>query len=547
MSVKSTWLRGGLKVLGLVVLAAGVRGYGQETVPQTPAQQTPSQQPSSLPGEAGTYALKVTTQNVVLDVVVTNKNGKNVQGLTKDDFQVFEDKQPQVLNSFEEVQAKTAAAAVVNSTAEVDKAEPDAPVSIIVIDELTTKFEDLAFARYSLKKYLKAQGDTLEQPTMLVSANYKNIAVLRDYTTSRKEILDALEHHLADYSALWRAQNPSWQGEQINATFGSLIGVAEATAGHHGHKNMIWIGRGFPPINMATLLPAMQDAFEEQLAVCTRLLRDSRVTLYTIDPAGIMVEPPARDAADTYVDDPFGGQVDFDTMAVATGGKALHGRNDVDHMIDESVRDGESFYTLSYRPTEKSGDPKAFRKIRVVMKDPELKASTREGYFVSDTPVAPMQDAKGKYSPRMMFDIGVASGSLLVYDGVPLTVTRDGATPDDFKLHLRAADLPLEVDASNKPSAEVLVLAESFDKRGKMLDHNARVLTVRMRGAAPEGGPDVRPVVLPVTISTKGPVARLRFVVRANATGKVGAENYFLVDPKTLPDPASGVNRSRRY
>ena len=543
---KMKWLRRAEGCWGrfaiLAVAIGGTAVYAQET-PQVSTQQPSAQET----GDAGAYALKVTTQNVVLDVVVNDKSGKNVKGLNKDDFRVFEDKQPQTLNSFEEVQAKTAAAAVVNSTAEVDKVEPDAPVSILVIDELTTKFEDLAFARYSLKKYLKAQGDTLEQPTMLLSANYKNIAVLRDYTTSRREILDALEHHLADYAALLRGQNPSWQGEQINATIGSLIGVAEATAGHHGHKNMIWIGRGFPPINMATLLPSMHDDFEEQLAVCTRLLRDSRVTLYTIDPAGIMVEPPARDGADTYVVDPFGGQVDFDTMAIATGGKALHGRNDVDHMIDESVRDGGNFYTLAYRPMEKSDDPKAFRKIRVVMKDPELKASTREGYFVGEPPVPPVKDAKGKYTSRMIFDMSVASGSLLVYDGVPLTVTRDGATPDDFKVHMRAGDLPLEMDSSEKPSAVLTVLVASFDRKGKMLDHRATSFTVRMRAAAAMNGQDTRPVVVPMSISTKAPVARVRFVVRAEATGKVGAENFFLVDPKTIADPASGVNRQRRY
>ena len=502
-----------------------------------------------MAGEPGAYSLKVTTQNVVLDVVVTDKQGMPVTGLRKDDFTVYEDKASQTVNSFEETSGKPVPAATVpvNSTAELDNAEPDAPVSILVIDELTTRFEDLAFARYSLKKYLKAQGDTLEQPTMLISANYRNIAVLRDYTTSRKEILDALEHHLADYAALSRAQNLSWQAEQINATFGSLLGVAEATAGHRGHKNMIWIGRGFPPVNMATLLPSMQDAFTAQLAMCSRLLRDSRVTLYSVDPAGLRTEEPARDGSDFYVDDPFGGQVDFDTMAVATGGKALHGRNDVNNMIDESVRDGESFYTLAYRPAVESKDPKAFRRIKIVMKDPNLHASTREGYFAAAAPVAPVKEANGKFSQRLIFDMNVASNSLLVYDGVPLTVTREATTPDRFDLHLRAGDLPLQVDASNKPSAELTVLVESFDKRGKMLEHNAKILTVRMTARPPSAGPDIRSISIPVNISTKAPAARLRFVVRANGNGKVGAENFFLIDRKYVTDPASGVDARRRY
>jgi len=509
------WLSLGYGLLVGASLTTAAIGYGREPTQQEPAQ-------------PGTKTLEVTAQSVVLDVVVTNKKGEIVKGLSKSDFTVYEDKAPEEIQSFEEVSAKMAAPAVINSTGQLDQAEPDAPVSILVIDELTTKFADMAFARYSLKKYLKAQGDTLEQPTMLVAVNYRNIAVLRDYTTSRKEILDALEHHLANYAELARAGNPSWQGDQINAAFGSLIGVAEATAGHRGHKNMVWIGRGFPPVNMATLLPEMQDEFLETVATCTRLLRDSRVTLYAVDPAGIATEAPARDGADYWVDDPFGGQVDFDTMAVATGGKALHGRNDVDRMIDESVRDGGSFYTLAYKPVVLSETPKQFRKIRVVMKDSGLVASTRSGYFVGAAPVAPVKEANGKFSPRLIFDMNVANDSLLVYDGVPLSVARNTPGGDGFELTLHAADLPLEMDVSQKPSAELTVLVSSFDRRGKMLDHNAVTLTVRMLARGPSSGADERTIKVPVSISTKAPAARVRFVVRANATGKVGAENFYL-------------------
>jgi VWFA-related protein len=516
---KSEWL--GVALLG--AMGFGVRGFGQGTVPAPPTDAQISSGPETL---------QVTAQRVVLDVVVTNKKGEIMRGLKQDDFTVYEDKVAQGINSFEEVEAKTAAPAVVNSTAELDQTEPDAPVSILVIDELTTKFVDLAFARYSLKKYLKAQGDTLEQPTLLIAVNYRNISVLRDYTTSRKAILDALDHHMANYAEVARAGNPSWQGEQINAAFGSLIGVAEATAGHRGHKNMVWIGRGFPPVNLAALLTDMQNDFLDEVAVCTRLLRDSRVTLYSVDPAGIATVPPPVDADGFWVDDPFGGQVDFDTMAVATGGRALHGRNDVDAMIDESVRDGGSFYTLAYKPVMKIETPNAFRKIRVVMKDSALRASTRAGYFVAPTAVAPVREANGKFSKRLIFDMSVASASQLVYDGVPLSVSRDQPAGDTFGLTVHAADLPLEVDGSQKPSAALTVLVESFDRKGKMLDHNARILTVRMAARAASAGPDTRTVRLPVSISTKAPVVRLRFVVRANSTGKVGAENYFLVGPK---------------
>jgi hypothetical protein len=44
----------------------------------------------------------------------------------------------------------------------------------------------------TLKKYLNTQGDALLQPTMLVAVNLQHFMLLRDYTTSKTEILAAL-------------------------------------------------------------------------------------------------------------------------------------------------------------------------------------------------------------------------------------------------------------------------------------------------------------------------------------------------------------------
>ena len=236
-------------------------GYGQQVVPPNLAVQS-SQQP-------GPYSIEVNSQIVVLDVVVNNKKGEPLSNLTRDDFKVYEDKVPQTILSFESASRAASqlspAPMAINSTAQLDKQEPNAPVSIIVLDEVTTKFEDEAFARYSLKKYLNGQSDTLQQPTMLVAVNFKNILVLRDYTTSRREILDALDKHFASYN--WQAVNGSWKGEQFNAAFASLISVAEATSGHPGHKNMVWVGRGFPSLRWDRVPSTTQDQLRAAIEI----------------------------------------------------------------------------------------------------------------------------------------------------------------------------------------------------------------------------------------------------------------------------------------
>jgi hypothetical protein len=44
------------------------------------------------------------------------------------------------------------------------------------------------------------------------------------------------------------------------------------------------------------------------------------------------------------------------------------------------------------------------------------------------------------------------------------------------------------------------------------------------------GSVEDRNFKLPVTVPTATPAARIRFVLRSDSTGKVGADNVFLVD-----------------
>jgi hypothetical protein len=74
---------------------------------------------------------------VILDVVVTDKKGAPVAGLTRDDFNVFENQVPQPIVSLEEARGTGPAAIAIHSTAELDRLEPQAPVSILVLDEAT--------------------------------------------------------------------------------------------------------------------------------------------------------------------------------------------------------------------------------------------------------------------------------------------------------------------------------------------------------------------------------------------------------------------------
>jgi len=530
----------------LVLILTGLSvciGHAQSTptVTSTPA----DEQATTQTGQPG-YTLKVNSQLVTLDVVVNDKDGQPVLGLTRNDFTILEDKVERPIVSFEAVEPKPVKGLVpvqIHSTAELDRLEPEAPVSLVVLDELTTRFEDQYFARYSLEKYLSKQGEVLDQPLMLIARNYHGAQVLLDYTTSKKEVLSALNRHLAAND--FRATDPTAPEEKIIAEFTSLIEIAKATEGHTGHKSLIWIGRGFPSMQRDGILADKNERLDAAIAQCTNLLRDARVTLYTIDPAGVSAPEQTLNAAgDLVMEDPFGTQVGFLQMATATGGQSLHGRNDIDRVIEATVKDGQIFYSLSYRPgSELTNDnPKAFRKIQVVVKRAGMLATTREGYYPAPQDAPVLSQEAGKLSPNDRFNLAAASQGLMVFDGIPLTITRDTASPDSFHLAFPAAAVGLS-DNGSKTSSQVSLIALSYDSNGKLLNRTGKIVTLQLAPLR-AGEAESRKLELSTSLDTHAPAARLRFIVLGNANGRIGADNFFLVDRSKLKDPATGLKPS---
>src|ERR1700685_2491063 len=94
--------------------------------------------------------LRVTSTLVFLDVTVLDKKGHPVvTGLSKDDFTITEDKKPQRIFSFEAPDTH-----VMSANAGDDNPDGKAPVTTIVLDLLNSSFEDFAFIRDEVRRFL---------------------------------------------------------------------------------------------------------------------------------------------------------------------------------------------------------------------------------------------------------------------------------------------------------------------------------------------------------------------------------------------------------
>ena len=480
---------------------------------------------ASPDGQPPVATIRSTSRLVVLDTVVLDSKGGIVSGLGKEDFHVTEEDSPQTILNFVAPGTYTPPVdAAINSTTDLDHVAPRAPVNIILLDEFNTLFQDMAFARYSLKKYLEKQPGKLDQPTMLIAVSLQKFDVLQDYTQDKGAILNALDHHFAAYP--WQAHNYGWLAERYSQAFLSLQRVAQATEGHAGHKNMIWIGRGFPNLNLANVALDQRQRVENVVQQTVNLLRDARVTLYTIDPAGVQINPGAY-GSDAALWDPFGGSYEFNKLARATGGRTFYGRNDVDAEIGTSLRDGASFYTLTYRPVGVPNDPNKFRRIKVTFDNPGYHAVTREGYYPQRGPA--------RYNPegtnRHLFtELAAANNSNMPYDGVPITLHADSSDPDKFIIHVDSRALNWTLATGTDPRhCEVILLATTFDKKGKPV---GEAIAKNIKVAAPldvaPTGRLERAIDFNVTLKHNPKALRARFVIRVASTGRIGTAEIAL-------------------
>ena len=107
----------------------------------------------------GATTLHVTTRLVVLDVVVLDKAGHPISNLDRSQFSITEDKIPQKLRSFDPPSGHAMpggnhARPVVRGTADLAKIG-NAPVNILVFDELNTKWDETGYARLRMEQFLR--------------------------------------------------------------------------------------------------------------------------------------------------------------------------------------------------------------------------------------------------------------------------------------------------------------------------------------------------------------------------------------------------------
>lgn len=480
--------------------------------------------------EASTTTLKVQSQLVVLDIVVTDHAGNVVTNLGRDDFEVFEDGVLQEIRNFEAPHKID----TIPATAPKDQFGREdwgnVPLTIIVIDEMNTPFEETAYSRQEVDRYLKSQPRLLKLPTIILWLNDAGIHPVTALSRNREALIAAIDSHKPSLPYKF---NRGAVVEQLSASLSAIQQMALFSRGSKGNKQIIWVGRSFPGIDGTILDRRQLELMNKAISSTIDLLMQSRTTIYVIDPT-VNAAPPAQflnnvggpnTIAAVSATDPFAMGFNFMSFVRQTGGTYFYGRNDLNNEIEDSIAKSTNFYTLTYVPSDLIQDG-MYRRINLRMKDPTLIVRSKLGYYptTSDQTTVPAKD--------LQFDLHEALVSGLAYNGVGLRLRRCQLSAQGIATCNVAVDnnsLVEEPCPDGSRCASIVAVLSALDKNSVLIANSVYKFTLKL----PAQPAATSYTNLPLHLAVPHNARTIRIAVR-DISGRIGTTDLDPSIVKTL-------------
>jgi len=315
-------------------------------------------------------------REISLDVQVTDKSGAPVRGLQQQDFAVLDDKRPQNIASFHAVDNGG------DSTTE--------PVQVVlVVDAVNTGYNSISYARGELKKFLLQNGGKLAQPVSLVIFTDTGAKMQQGSSRDGNALAALYDQYETGLRILNRSQGFYGATERFDLSLKTMNQLIEYEHTQPGRKLMVWFSPGWPLLsgpNVQLTYKESQQLFNTIVGLSTGL-RDSRITVYAIDPLGLADAGGVR--IGYYQEFLKGvtspsklnlGNLGLQVLAVQTGGRVLNSSNDLTTEIANCAADATSFYVLSFKAAR---DDRAneYHAIGINVDKPGITARTRTGYY----------------------------------------------------------------------------------------------------------------------------------------------------------------------
>ena len=392
MILRGSRLACGLILLGAVIAAAAATGQ--------------------------TFRFRAAATRVIVDVLVLDDDGNPVSGLTPDDFELFEDGEPQRVASLDVVDwERYELGEAIPEVAEPAAPEPEAAGAgnesprrfVIVFNRRGADPVNLRRAKRGLEEFVTQHMVDGDETMILEFAH--TVRVLQEFYSGKEETL-------ANVRRIVPGTFQSPVGPEIDArdSFQMLFALAEALERVEGRKIVVFLSMDLqtfadPRQVVGEIAGTEVDEFPGRRALDeTNSLRDAilqlnhaNATLYAVNLAGVYgnennILNPALNAYDvmgnplpvepddhplTRMDAAANVPMEGGTasLAVATGGTYFPNQTNFAVALNRIGIQNQLYYLLSFSPTKTELDGE-YRQIEVRVRDrPDLRVIARPGYF----------------------------------------------------------------------------------------------------------------------------------------------------------------------
>jgi VWFA-related protein len=431
-----------LLALGLALLfsfsaAAQQSSSSPQPTPTPPPKPQPSATVEGRPAPGDDDVVRITTNLVQVDAVITDKDGKPVTDLRPEEIRIFEDKRSQNITHFSYVVTdSTNLVPPTKSAVAVRNAVPGPPVTLrpeqvrrtmaLIVDDLGLSFESTYFVRRALKKFVDEQMQSGDLVAIIRTSG--GLGALQQFTADKRQLYAAIErvkwyaNGRAGASAFAPISGNSSQSAEAEAaneefdqfradhfavgTLGAVSYVVRGLAELPGRKSVLLISDGFKinvandPDRTARTLAALQHLVDQSSRASVVIYTMNASGLQTLamtaaDDTGHLNPDQIEDQLKTRRNAAFDSQEGLSYLAERTGGIAIQNNNDLSAGMKRVIEDQKGYYLIGYRPDESTFDRATgrhiFHKLDLkVLRPGKFKIRIRSGFFgVSDDEARP--------------------------------------------------------------------------------------------------------------------------------------------------------------
>jgi VWFA-related protein len=520
---------------------------------------------------------RATRDLVTIDVVVRDRAGNIVRGLTADDFELREDGKPQAVEtfSFTEITTQSTAAATINLLGGVETqiAAPAAPAAepapvpaadlspaatagrrlmLLLFDVSSMMPEDVQRAVDGATTFVNEQMGP--EDLIAVATVSSTLDVLTDFTGDRAAVIEALGTlGASEGTAMPEAEAATLATDEAAAAEDA---AAEETTEFDSFNNdarlraLRLVAEALEPIEQKKAVVYFSAGMERsgednlvELRAATNAAVRANLSIYPIDTRGLEAVVPGGDASRPsrggvglfsgrnvaqQFDRLAASQDTLVSLAADTGGRAFTDSNDFGDAFAQVRRDISAYYLLGYSSTNSTQDGR-FRRVQVRVKRDGLRVDARNGYYAArDFAHTNSGDREAQLRAEMDAAVSATNLPVLVGSGwfrlaadryyVPIAVTVPGAA----------------VPAAGSKPVQVDILGQVRDEQGRAIGRMRETLRIPPAEGATLAG---KQVLYQSGVTLPPGRFSVKVIVRENTTGTIGSFEAPLFVPELRQAP----------